>query len=141
MSWDERPKWEATSDNYASVTGEALVGFLLFFSMIAYAHDYHSLAGIPFGLLGCCLIYVAWQEVQDKIELARHGKLTVGKIVGGWRGTDSDGPEFFVAYEYGNGYRAFQDVSWEDSRRLYPGSRVSVLYLPEKPRVSRMERF
>lgn len=140
MSWDERPKWQAMSSNYISVVFATGIGFMLFFTMLVIAYYDNSLSGVPFGLFGCCFFFVAWQEARDMIELARNGKLTVGKVVDRWQDLGSDGQQFFIAYEYGHGYRAFQDVPQKDFIQLYPGCQVFVRYLPEKPRVSRMER-
>jgi hypothetical protein len=135
----ERPKWRATTDNYAFVVHEVVAGLVLCCMAVAAAHDYQSLVAILLGLLGGCFLFVAWKEARKKTELKRNGKLTVGRVVARWRENDPDSPKFFVAYEYGRGHRAFQRVPLEEFRRLCPGCTVSVRYLSDKPRVSRMD--
>ncbi len=97
---------------------------------------------VVFGLIGLLLLVlgvVAARQFPVAQELDREGVTAKGTIIGKWtRSDDEDRRDCYVAYQFGDGYAARQQVPLSVYRRLTPGDPVEIRFLRRDPSFSRM---
>lgn len=92
------------------------------------------------GLLVLVLAVLSVRKLPLARELDSSGITTQGRIVTKRSTTDEEGDRScYVAYTFGEGYGAQQQVSSAVYRRLQSGDTVEIRYLARDPNLSRME--
>lgn len=126
-----------------AVSGIAGLGTLAYGVLKAIDTGLSNWVGVVMPLVGLFLLVLAVLAFRD-LRLAREmdssGEITEGVIVGKRSTTDSEGDRTrYLAYEFGEGFGAEQQVGAAVYRQLEIGDTVEVCYLPRDPNVSRME--
>jgi hypothetical protein len=90
-------------------------------------------------LLAIILSAAAWGLLGTARELDRKGSVTLGKIVGLWKEEYKREVAYYVAYQFGDGVRAWQTVGQSLYDQLRVGDAVIIRFLPDAPQFSRPE--
>jgi hypothetical protein len=80
-----------------------------------------------------------WGLYQTARKLDREGSVTRGKIVDLWKEEFKREVAYYVAYQFGDGFRAWQTVGPSLFDKLRIGDAVMVRFLPDAPQFSRPE--
>jgi uncharacterized protein YjbI with pentapeptide repeats len=101
--------------------------------------------------VGLCNFWQAWRINQRNQALNRHGQITPGVITDLWFKWDDENFQglYFVAYQFAEGFQAYQvfrSAFGLASEGLLPtsldmGDRVTVCYVPTKPKFCRLEAW
>lgn len=104
--------------------------------------DFSSWRTVVPPLIGLFMVAVAlWQLRQLPVarELDTDGVVGEAIVIGKWTSGDADeGHSYYVAYQYGDGYQAKQEVSRSLFRQLGPADTVPIRYLARDPSFSRI---
>jgi hypothetical protein len=97
--------------------------------------------GMGLFVLSLALILSAatWSLFQTARKLDREGSVTRGEIVDLWKEEYKREVAYNVAYQFGDGLRAWQTVGPSLFEKLHIGDAVVVRFLPDAPQFSRPE--
>lgn len=103
-----------------------------------------SLFGGGFVLIGLWLIYTGGREIHKAWLLGWRGKTATGRVTDCWTQTDSEGDtEYCVAFAFAEPGRP-EIISAEYNRQAYRtlqvGDPVQVRYVPDQPRICRLDQ-
>jgi hypothetical protein len=90
-------------------------------------------------LLALILSVAAWGLFQTSRKLDREGSVTEGKIIDLWKEEFKKEVAYYVAYQFGDGVRAWQTVEQSLYEQLRVGDAVMIRFLPGAPQFSRPE--
>ena len=102
-----------------------------------------TLGGLAMPLVGMFLLGLALFIARDfpaARKIDSRGEVGPGKIVAKWTKRDSEGDrDCFLAYAYSEGEEAYQKVGWKHYHQIEVGAVVSVRYVPDEPKLSRLD--
>jgi hypothetical protein len=126
-----------------------LVLFLMFFvTMVAATAGIITLGEdlgiLSLSIIGLIIVIIGILLLKNYLRARRldqFGELTEGMIVEMW--VDEETPyqsdEHYIAYEFGDNLRVTQKINAQTFQILCLGQSVTIRYLPDNPRFSRME--
>ena len=84
--------------------------------------------------------WVTWKQWRETRLFQRHKQIMTGTITHLWFDRPSGrGKQHYVGYGFGEGHEAYQKIHSRTHGRLAIGEAVTVEYLPDNPRLSRVD--
>lgn len=85
-------------------------------------------------------ILVSGRNLLNSLRLEQYGEIGRAVITDKWRKKSSEDEDYWMAFEYGDGYRAKMRLSYRGYRNVVIGDEIMVDYLPGQPQVVRIKR-
>lgn len=92
-------------------------------------------------LVGLSILGYQLAQWPNALKLARRGSTSEGRVSERWTEHNGHVYEYYIAYQFGEGHSAHQQVSAEDYEALQVGNTVQVRSVPQRPRISRLAAY
>ncbi|MGD8621612.1 MAG: hypothetical protein PVH60_06665 [Anaerolineales bacterium] len=76
----------------------------------------------------------------NSLRLDQNGQVSKAVVINKWRKSSSEDEDYWMAFEYGDGWRAKLRLNRKSFQSVSIGDEIMVEYLPEHPEISRVRQ-